>query len=110
MAAAWCTTWEAFSSRVMRETRSSTRWSVGNSGFRYAGDEVWSGDDCCAAMGRKGKVAIDATIRTQLKNDRRERTKATSRCVTRDRKSTRLNSSHSQISYAVFCLKQTHII
>src|SRR2546430_13017571 len=27
-----------------------------------------------------------------------------SRC--RDRKSTRLNSSHSQISYAVFCLKK----
>src|SRR5256886_8989172 len=25
---------------------------------------------------------------------------------TRDRKSTRLNSSHSQISYAVFCLKK----
>src|SRR5256886_3825341 len=29
---------------------------------------------------------------------------------TRDRKSTRLNSSHSQISYAVFCLKKTHEI
>src|SRR3972149_5984599 len=29
------------------------------------------------------------------------------RCFTRgDRKSTRLNSSHSQISYAVFCLKK----
>src|SRR2546430_13072747 len=27
-------------------------------------------------------------------------------CVTSDRKSTRLNSSHSQISYAVFCLKK----
>src|SRR2546430_12717965 len=26
--------------------------------------------------------------------------------VPRDRKSTRLNSSHSQISYAVFCLKK----
>src|SRR2546430_17445509 len=26
-----------------------------------------------------------------------------------DRKSTRLNSSHSQISYAVFCLKKKHI-
>src|SRR2546430_8710559 len=26
--------------------------------------------------------------------------------VRRDRKSTRLNSSHSQISYAVFCLKK----
>src|SRR2546430_10660595 len=25
-----------------------------------------------------------------------------------DRKSTRLNSSHSQISYAVFCLKKKH--
>src|SRR2546430_7287709 len=28
------------------------------------------------------------------------------RGVRRDRKSTRLNSSHSQISYAVFCLKK----
>src|SRR5438270_9368607 len=27
-------------------------------------------------------------------------------CSSRDRKSTRLNSSHSQISYAVFCLKK----
>src|SRR2546430_8400440 len=27
-------------------------------------------------------------------------------CVFQDRKSTRLNSSHSQISYAVFCLKK----
>src|SRR2546430_10062415 len=26
-----------------------------------------------------------------------------------DRKSTRLNSSHSQISYAVFCLKQKYL-
>src|SRR2546430_13528922 len=29
--------------------------------------------------------------------------------ATRDRKSTRLNSSHSQISYAVFCLKKKTI-
>src|SRR2546430_13422972 len=28
------------------------------------------------------------------------------RALPRDRKSTRLNSSHSQISYAVFCLKK----
>src|SRR2546427_2354623 len=28
------------------------------------------------------------------------------RVAVRDRKSTRLNSSHSQISYAVFCLKK----
>src|SRR5438270_2011606 len=31
---------------------------------------------------------------------------AQGRRVGRDRKSTRLNSSHSQISYAVFCLKK----
>src|SRR5688572_31102903 len=40
----------------------------------------------------------------------RASTSATWRCSapsrTRDRKSTRLNSSHSQISYAVFCLKK----
>src|SRR3989475_5009709 len=30
--------------------------------------------------------------------------------VSRDRKSTRLNSSHSQISYAVFCLKKKKIL
>src|SRR2546427_9542232 len=31
---------------------------------------------------------------------------STSITIGRDRKSTRLNSSHSQISYAVFCLKK----
>src|SRR5688572_31462862 len=30
--------------------------------------------------------------------------------VPQDRKSTRLNSSHSQISYAVFCLKKKQLI
>src|SRR3712207_8234434 len=30
----------------------------------------------------------------------------TSAIIARDRKSTRLNSSHANISYAVFCLKQ----
>src|SRR2546430_12171215 len=30
--------------------------------------------------------------------------------LTRDRKSTRLNSSHSQISYAVFCLKKKRFL
>src|SRR2546427_8433131 len=34
------------------------------------------------------------------------RRKALSPRAPRDRKSTRLNSSHSQISYAVFCLKK----
>src|SRR2546427_10576231 len=33
-------------------------------------------------------------------------TDTTPQTICRDRKSTRLNSSHSQISYAVFCLKK----
>src|SRR5256886_9948973 len=33
----------------------------------------------------------------------------TSRLLAIDRKSTRLNSSHSQISYAVFCLKTKNV-
>src|SRR5688572_31532983 len=34
---------------------------------------------------------------------------STQALANRDRKSTRLNSSHSQISYAVFCLKKKKI-
>src|SRR2546427_5369162 len=45
-------------------------------------------------LGRRGKQA-DGSARTR---------EAKLGCV--DRKSTRLNSSHSQISYAVFCLKK----
>src|SRR2546430_17588496 len=43
---------------------------------------------------------------------RRRRCSSSARAAgssTRDRKSTRLNSSHSQISYAVFCLKKKKI-
>src|SRR2546430_11432876 len=36
--------------------------------------------------------------------------KPTPAASTSDRKSTRLNSSHSQISYAVFCLKKKNIL
>src|SRR2546427_2332361 len=41
--------------------------------------------------------------RIRLRELQRE---AAQRCANGDRKSTRLNSSHSQISYAVFCLKK----
>src|SRR2546421_8722412 len=34
---------------------------------------------------------------------------ATASSASRDRKSTRLNSSHDQISYAVFCLKKKRL-
>src|SRR2546422_3243881 len=41
--------------------------------------------------------------------DQRERNQADEDDVLRDRKSTRLNSSHGYISYAVFCLKKKKI-
>src|SRR6266496_4897719 len=47
-----------------------------------------------ARRGRRG--------RSRSRRDRRVRR----RCRRRDRKSTRLNSSHVEISYAVFCLKK----
>src|SRR5256886_7063855 len=48
-------------------------------------------------MGKASRTKVDATRREKI---------AAQRAAERDRKSTRLNSSHSQISYAVFCLKK----
>src|SRR5438477_10725306 len=54
--------------------------------FRSSGNDtaLFPGVDTVAAVGRGGARTIDS----------------------RDRKSTRLNSSHMSISYAVFCLKK----
>src|SRR2546430_10287376 len=53
--------------------------------------------------GWHGSTKLMNTNRRVVRHDA---TGASSRQLGRDRKSTRLNSSHSQISYAVFCLKQ----
>src|SRR2546427_6337332 len=52
----------------------------------------------CEAVARPdvGHLAVGAAVHVLTAHD----------VVTLDRKSTRLNSSHSQISYAVFCLKK----
>src|SRR3712207_8426922 len=53
-----------------------------------------------------GLAAVDAH-RAVLETDRVGEVAADiDHLVTRDRKSTRLNSSHANISYAVFCLKK----
>src|SRR5215510_15348099 len=44
--------------------------------------------------------------RNSVTSSGRSSTSSTIRCVSGDRKSTRLNSSHVAISYAVFCLKK----
>src|SRR2546430_5297791 len=52
------------------------------------------------AGGKKPLKDVAAPIRDKLQAE------AAEKAMTTDRKSTRLNSSHSQISYAVFCLKK----
>src|SRR2546430_12595956 len=62
----------------------------------------------------QGFAQIQSSVEAQLAGGRREqtddlreaRTEMTNSLALTDRKSTRLNSSHSQISYAVFCLKK----
>src|SRR2546430_4727992 len=57
-----------------------------------------------APHGHRDGVSIEGGIlRLRAAGGRTARTPA------RDRKSTRLNSSHSQISYAVFCLKKKKV-
>src|SRR2546428_2503551 len=64
-------------------------------------------DDLPAVM-----AALDVALYVPLESDGMSRVvfeylaAARPLVATRDRKSTRLNSSHSQISYAVFCLKK----
>src|SRR3712207_7958846 len=55
--------------------------------------------DARAAMGAAGREKVVAEFAI-------ERTAEDLLTVFRDRKSTRLNSSHANISYAVFCLKK----
>src|SRR5690606_41269561 len=53
-----------------------------------------------AASGARPRVIAGAAPAAASRRDRAARARA------RDRKSTRLNSSHVKISYAVFCLKK----
>src|SRR2546428_10354956 len=59
------------------------------------------------------RVRIKATLpasKTELLFVPSRRTVRAQPIKVRDRKSTRLNSSHDQISYAVFCLKKKKIV
>src|SRR2546428_745146 len=55
---------------------------------------------------RVGHGAVLQLVRSQPTHGRRHLVPVPLRRAGRDRKSTRLNSSHDQISYAVFCLKK----
>src|SRR3712207_2742934 len=59
-----------------------------------------------AALGDVQTIALTATADGATREDITERLFPTKPQVFVDRKSTRLNSSHANISYAVFCLKK----
>src|SRR5689334_24637501 len=84
-----------FSSR-----RRHTRWNCD-----------WSSDVCSSDLDAAQRPAVDSDERRQVRcaghrTSHPQRTRTRRPGVSRDRKSTRLNSSHSSISYAVFCLKK----
>src|SRR2546430_5072289 len=53
-----------------------------------------------------GRLIVGGSSRNHERRRQRRRRGGFDRRPLQDRKSTRLNSSHSQISYAVFCLKK----
>src|SRR3712207_8616439 len=67
--------------------------------FRSAGDAVAdrAGGGAEVGVDRRPRVRADAAVRDHPRHP----------LAAQDRKSTRLNSSHANISYAVFCLKKT---
>src|SRR3712207_7243516 len=72
--------------------------------FPYA--TLFRSDHPDRGAGDQDRLAV-TTIPDVRKTDRRHRTdQEHRRRGQRDRKSTRLNSSHANISYAVFCLKK----
>src|SRR2546427_4604312 len=71
--------------------------------FRSTGDGRRG--PCPARRTRPRSRSADRPPRARHRRLRRDEV-ARLRSAERDRKSTRLNSSHSQISYAVFCLKK----
>src|SRR5688572_32596315 len=81
--------------------------------FRSLGDELHPGvvqllgDAAQVGVAQRLSPHVDPQDPRVIPARRREvRLDGLRQLLLRDRKSTRLNSSHSQISYAVFCLKK----
>src|SRR3712207_7481084 len=75
--------------------------------FRSIPREIASPMDICARGSRRGRGPRDRhLVAGQRAEPPPPRSPTIRRSAERDRKSTRLNSSHANISYAVFCLKK----
>src|SRR2546422_3039040 len=62
--------------------------------------------NCVPRLPNRAELRREATGCPKRRGGCRYRCFPAARCGVRDRKSTRLNSSHGYISYAVFCLKK----
>src|SRR5690242_20881790 len=89
-----------FSSR-RRHTRLTCDWSSDVCSSDLAG-----GDDVPGAPRQPGAVEVALEELVQPEDVRQRLLEVDALHVEQDRKSTRLNSSHMSISYAVFCLKK----
>src|SRR3712207_8110494 len=80
--------------------------------FRSTRDEQHGGRDDCAPVERAGPVHVNLLRMVGAQGSLLRPPHPRQRCtphdmpIEKDRKSTRLNSSHANISYAVFCLKK----
>src|SRR3712207_7788325 len=57
-------------------------------------------------LARRILIVAPGHLKFQWQRELKEKFGTSFRLIDRDRKSTRLNSSHANISYAVFCLKK----
>src|SRR3712207_7984619 len=60
-------------------------------------------------IGKPRTASVDPDGRIRFNGHDRVGAEMTEAIMQRDRKSTRLNSSHANISYAVFCLKKKNL-
>src|SRR2546427_2632920 len=93
------------------EPSQNRSWFGGRSGARLLGKAEKDTSSLRRSEGAESKGGLTPSRETQPmecrpSSDRDSFSSPATSLGTRDRKSTRLNSSHSQISYAVFCLKK----
>src|SRR5688572_31395568 len=74
--------------------------------FRSPTIAAVAGKEDLAADDAQHRFDVELDLFVQKRDRKAERDQVEQEAARRDRKSTRLNSSHSQISYAVFCLKK----
>src|SRR5690554_7628141 len=74
--------------------------------FVYRDNDGFSGSDLKLSLLWRSSMENDDIVLEAFVDDRQSRDSFRSLPLKPDRKSTRLNSSHVRISYAVFCLKK----